>query len=110
MYKYMFEHTDNPKSKMHPQTYLSHVMRKPAFTKFENKGTEQLHSHHTDNQCLCIPYIDGTFNLLPKSEVSSLKQSSVAVQTDLCWTLSGTLKPGPEDKFSREVAQLILSL
>ena len=38
--------------------------------------------------------IDSTFRLLPKFEISSLKPSSVAVQTGLCLTWSEILKIG----------------
>ena len=58
-------------------------MRKPAFYICENKGTDQ---------GLCICYIDSTIPVLPKSEISSLYSSSVAVQPDFCQTLSETPK------------------
>ena len=32
------------------QTYLSHVMRKPAFCICENKGADQLHGNHAADQ------------------------------------------------------------
>ena len=32
------------------QTYLSHVMRKPAFCICKNKGTDQLHGNHAADQ------------------------------------------------------------
>ena len=42
------------------------------------------------DQCLCFRYTDCTVPLLPKSEISSLYLSSVAVQPGLCRTRSET--------------------
>ena len=53
----------------------------------ENKDADQL-------QRLCFRYTESTIPLLPKSEISSLEPSSVAVQPGLCGTWSETLKTG----------------
>ena len=42
------------------------------------------------DQRLCFRYTDSTMPLLPKSKISSLKPSSVAVQPGLCRTMSET--------------------
>ena len=44
----------------------------------------------TADQRLCLHYIHSTTLLLPKSEISSLLPSFVAVQPGLCWTWSET--------------------
>ena len=46
------------------------------------------------DQRLCFRYTDSTIPLLPKSEISSLQPSSVAVQPGLCGTWSETPKTG----------------
>ena len=61
------------------QPYLSRVIRKPDFCLCENKGTDQLCSNCT------IP-------ILPKSKISSIWPSSVAVQDGLCRIWSETPK------------------
>ena len=61
-------------------------MRKPTFCICENKGADQLRGNREADQRLCFRYIDSTIPLLFKSEISSLKPSSVAVQPGLCWT------------------------
>ena len=65
-------------------------MRKPAICICENKGADQLRGDRKADQCLCFRYTDSTIPLLPKSEISSLKLSSVAVQPGLCGTWSET--------------------
>ena len=60
-------------------------MRKPAFCKCENKDADQLRGY---DQRLCFRYADSTIPLLPKSEISSLYLSSIAVQPGLCRTWS----------------------
>ena len=62
---------------------MSHVMRKPAFCIFENKGADHLRSNCAADQHLCFRYIDSTIPHLPKSEISSLYPSSVAIQPGL---------------------------
>ena len=73
---------------------MSCVMRKPAFCICENKDADQLRSNYAADQRLCFRYTDSTIPLLPTSEISSLKPSSVAVQTGLCRTWSETPKTG----------------
>ena len=75
-------------------SYLSLVMRKPAFCLCENKDADQLHGDCEADQRLCFRYIDSTIPLLPKSEISSLWPSSLAVQPGLCRTRSEIPKTG----------------
>ena len=63
-------------------------MRKPVLSICENKDADQLRGNRAVDLCLCFRYIDSTFPLLPKSEISILKPSSVAVQPGLCLTWS----------------------
>ena len=65
-------------------------MRKPAFCICENKDADQLRGNSEADQRLCFRHTDSTILLLPKSEISSLQPSSVAVQSSLCWTWSKT--------------------
>ena len=62
---------------------MSLVMRKPAFCICENKDADQLRGNREADQRLCFRYTDSTIPLLPKSEISSLWPSSVAVQPGL---------------------------
>ena len=64
---------------------MSLIMRKPAFYICENKDTEA-------DLRLCFRYTDSTIPLLHRSKITSLKPSSVAVHTGLCWTWSETRK------------------
>ena len=73
---------------------MSCVMRKPTFCICENKDADQLRGNREADQSLCFRYTDSTILLLPKSEISILKQSSVAVQPGLCRTWSETPKTG----------------
>ena len=77
-------------------------MRKPTFCICENKDADQLRGYREADQRLCFRYIDGTIPLLSKSEISSLKPSSVAVQPGFC------VGPGwkPECWFSHDAAQI----
>ena len=70
------------------------VVRKLAFGICENKDADQLRGNRKADQGLCFRYTDSTIPLLPKSEISSLKPSSVAVQPGLCRTWSETPKTG----------------
>ena len=70
------------------------VLRKPAFCICENKDADQLRGNREADQRLCFRYTDSTIPLLPKSEISSLQPSSVAVQPGLCRTWSETPKTG----------------
>ena len=67
-------------------------MRKPAFCICQNKGADQLRGNGTADQRLCFRYIDSAICLLPKSKISGILPSSVAVQPNLCLTWSETLK------------------
>ena len=67
---------------------MSHVNRKTFFLQSENKGTDQLQSNHAADQHLCFGNIGSTIPILSKSEISSLKPASVAVQLSLCQTWS----------------------
>ena len=69
-------------------------MRKLAFCICENKDADQLRGNRESDQRLCFRYIDSTIPLLPKSEISSHKPPSVAVQPGLCGALSETQKTG----------------
>ena len=69
-------------------------MRKPAFCICENKDADQLRGNREADQRLCFRYTDSTIPLLPISEISSLKPSSVAVQPGLCRTRSDIPKTG----------------
>ena len=61
-------------------------MRKPAFSICENKDADQLRGNREADQRLCLRYTDSTIPLFPKSEISCLYRSSVAVQPGLCRT------------------------
>ena len=69
-------------------------MRKPAFCICENKDADQLRGNREADQRLCFRYTDSTIPLLPKSEISSLSPSCVAVQPGLCRNWSETPKTG----------------
>ena len=77
-------------------------MRKPAFCICENKDADQLRGNHEADQRLFFRYTETTIPLLPKSEISSMYPSSMAVQPGLCGNLVGN----PEDRFSHNEAQL----
>ena len=53
--------------------------------------TDQLCSNPTADQRLCFHYIDSALSAV-LILFESNKPTSVAVQPDLCWTLSETLK------------------
>ena len=69
-------------------------MRKSAFCVCENKDADQLRGNRESDQRHCFRYTDSTIPLLSKSEISSLKASSVAVQPGLCQTWSEPPKTG----------------
>ena len=75
-------------------SYMSLVMRKPAFCICENKDADQLRGNREADQHLCFRYIDSTILLLSKSDIISFKPSSVAVQPGLCRSWSETPKTG----------------
>ena len=83
---------------------VSRVMRKPAFSKCENKGADQLHNYCAADQHLCFCYIDSTIPLLPKSEISSLYCSS-----HLLGFVSDLVR-NSEYRFSRDAAQVVVSV
>ena len=67
-------------------------IRKPASCIWGNKDADQLRGNREADQRLCFRYTGSTIPLLPKSEISSLKSSSVVVQPGLCRTWSETPK------------------
>ena len=75
-------------------SYFSLVVRKPAFCICENKDADRLRGNREADLRLCFRYIDNTTPLLPKSRISSLWPSSLAVQPGLCRTWSETPKTG----------------
>ena len=70
-------------------------MRKTAFCICENKEADQLRGNR-DGSAPSFRYTDSAsaIPLLPKSEITSLQPSSVAVQPGLCRTWSETPKTG----------------
>ena len=72
-------------------------MRKPPFSRCENKGADQLRGDRATDQRLCLRYIDITITLLPKSEISSLFYGCTA---RFLYDHVGN----PQDRFSRDVA------
>ena len=73
-------------------------MKKAVFCICENKLGR---SNREADQRLCFRNTVRTIHLLPKFEISSLFQSSVAEQPGLCWMVGN-----PEDRFSHDEAQL----
>ena len=61
-------------------------VRKPTTCIGKNKGTDQLCSNCTADQCLCIGSTDSTITLLLKSEISSFLPASKSAQAGLCKT------------------------
>ena len=51
---------------------MSRDLRKPDFGICENKDADQLRGSREADQQLCFRYLDSTFPLLSKSEISSL--------------------------------------
>ena len=87
------------------ETFKSRICTPPLFWQLfqislavlricENKDADLLGGDCEADQRLCFRYTESTIPLLPKSEISSLKLSSVAVQPGLCRTISETLKTG----------------
>ena len=79
-------------------------MRKSVLCICKNKGTDihQLHGNHTADLHLYFRFIVCTILLLPKSEISSLKLSSVAVLP----INVGPFRKPQRDKFSCSEAQI----
>ena len=73
-----------PANKKRNVYYMSRVVRGPDFCICEKKDADQLRGNHEADRRLCFRYADSTIPLLPKSEVSGLWLSSVAVRTGLC--------------------------
>ena len=73
---------------------MSHIVRKPDFCICKNKDADQLRGNREADQGLCFRYSESTIPLLPKSEISSLYPSSMAIQPGLCGTRSETPKTG----------------
>ena len=63
---------------------MNRVMRKPDFSICENKDADQIST-------FVLRHTDSTIPLLSKSEISSVQQSSVVVQPDLCRKPEGFL-------------------
>ena len=61
---------------------------------FKNKGADQLGSNHAADQCLWFRNFDSIIHLFPKSQISSLLLSPVAVQSGLSWAWLETVKTG----------------
>ena len=78
---------------------MSHVIRKPAFCIFNNKGIDQLCGRPTTDQLHCFHYTDSTITLLPsrKSQASN----------NLMWLYS--LVGTPVDRFSHYTSRLFCS-
>ena len=53
-------------------SYLSRVVRKPAFCICENKGADQLRGNREADQRLCFRYMESVIPLLSKFKISSL--------------------------------------
>ena len=75
-------------------------MRKTFFFSYAKTKTQivvhakLIRGNREADQRLCFHYTESTIPLLPKSEISSLQPSSVAVQPGLCRTWSETPKTG----------------
>ena len=67
--------------------------KKTAFCICENKDTDQLLGNR-DGSAPSFCYTDSAIPLLPKSEITGIQPSSVAVQPGLCRTWSETPKTG----------------
>ena len=76
------------------QKQMSLVVSKPAFCICENKDADQLRCNCAADQRLCYRHTYSTTPLLPKSEISRIYPSSLAVQPGSCRTWSETLKTG----------------
>ena len=74
-------------------TYEPHY-EKTGFFICVNKDADQLRGNREADQHLCFHYTDSTIPLLPKSEISILWLSSLAVQPGLCRTRSEIPKTG----------------
>ena len=73
-----------------------------VFAYAKTKDADQLRGNREADQRLCFRYTDSTIPLLPKSEISSPKPSSVIAQPGLVSDLVGN----PEDWFSDVAAHI----
>ena len=80
-------------------SYLSRVVRKPAFCICENKDADQLRGNREADQRLCFRYIDSTIPLLPEP---------LAILCGLTAWFVWDLVGNPEDRFSHNKAHLSL--
>ena len=93
--------------------YLSHVMRKPAYCKSQNKGeisclvTAQVIIHPAD-QCLCFRYIDSTIPLLPKLKFQASRHLLWFV-LDLVGNREGKFSPDAAHFFSLTLHLYLIS-
>ena len=73
--------------------YMSPGVRKPTFCICENTDADQLRGNREADQRLCFRYLDSTILLLPKSKISNIYPSPVAVQPGFCqnWSESTLL-------------------
>ena len=69
----------------------------------QNKDADHFRGNREAEQRLCFRFKDSTILLLPKSEISRLEPSSMAVQPGLCRTWSEIPKTG----FSQNKAHII---
>ena len=78
----------------YPQMIYEPLCEKTGFLHMRKQRRRLASRNREADQRLCFRYTDSTIPLLPKSKISSLWQSSVAVQPGLCGTWSETLKTG----------------
>ena len=76
-------------------------MRKPAFSKCENKGEDQLHNYCATDEHLCFCYIDSTIPLLPDQKFQASSHHLRFVSD---------LVRNSENRFSRDAAQVVASV
>ena len=82
--------------------YMSRDVRKPDFCICEKKDADQLRGNREADQRLCFRYLDSTIPLLPKTKISSLQPSSVAVTAR---SVSDLVR-NPKDRFSDVAAHM----
>ena len=92
---YQFSSTcrSNVTSSPYKISYMSRVMRKPAFSIYKNKGADQLRVYHAADQRLCFCFIDvqSLFYLNPNFQASS---NLLCLYSPVCVRLIGNLKTG----------------
>ena len=62
------------------------VLLEPRYERTGFFAYAKTKSYREADQRFCFRYMDSTIPLLPKSEISSLLPSPMAVQPGLCWT------------------------